>query len=260
MSTFAPKGRLACNPSTLQTADCSVLASPHWYIKKGEFLEAYKSFVRLRNTETQAARDLYYAFAQMRFERTLEGQGSYVARIFQLFTIPRVRRATLASFVVMVGLRLVWTRVSLVNCADKTKIAQQMCGVNVVAFYSATIFVEAGSTVTEALAATCGFALIVLVFGFVAVFTIDTFGRRALLLTTFPAMFVTLLAAGFSLDIPSSSPAQLGMIATFIYIFTAFYVAGEGAIPYVYSSEVFPLSHRGKYPVIGRRSSRRLNE
>ena len=122
-----------------------------------------------------------------------------------------------------------------------------MCGSNIVAFYSATIFVQAGSTVTEALAATCGFALIVLLFAFVAVFTIDTFGRRSLLLTTFPFLFITLLAAGFCFYIDVKNPAHLGLIATFIYIFAAFYAAGEGAIPYVYSSEVFPLSHRGTY-------------
>lgn len=113
------------------------------------------------------------------------------------------------------------------------------------AFYSATIFVEAGATVTEALAATCGFALVVLVFAFVAVYTIDSFGRRSLLLLTFPFLFLTLLAAGFCFYIDASNPAHIGLIATFIYIFAAFYAAGEGAVPYVYSSEVFPLSHRG---------------
>lgn len=128
-----------------------------------------------------------------------------------------------------------------------TQIAQQMCGTNIVAFYSATIFVQAGATITQALAATCGYALIVLMFAFVAVFTIDTFGRRALLLTTFPFMFLALLGAGFSFYIEATNPAHLGVVATFIYIFAMFYAAGEGAVPFVYTSEVFPLSHRGMF-------------
>lgn len=144
-----------------------------------------------------------------------------------MFTIPRVRRATLASFVVM--------------------LAQQMCGINIVAFYSSTIFQEAGASVTEALFASWGFGLVNFLFAFPAVFTIDTYGRRALLLFTFPQMAWTLLAAGFSFYIPGDSKAHLGCIALFVFLFAAFYSPGEGPVPYAYSAEVFPLSHRGMF-------------
>ena len=54
----------------------------------------------------------------------------------------------------------------------------------------------------------------------------------------------TLLAAGLSNLIPSSSPAHLGLIALFVFLFAAFYSPGEGPVPFTYSAEVFPLSHR----------------
>lgn len=54
----------------------------------------------------------------------------------------------------------------------------------------------------------------------------------------------TLLAAGMCFYIPESSRAHLGMIAFFIYLFDAFYSPGEGPVPFTYSAEVFPLSHR----------------
>jgi hypothetical protein len=44
--------------------------------------------------------------------------------------------------------------------------------------------------------------------------------------------------------IPKSSNAHLGLIALFIYLFDAFYSPGEGPVPFTYSAEVFPLSHR----------------
>lgn len=53
-----------------------------------------------------------------------------------------------------------------------------------------------------------------------------------------------LLAAGFCFYIPYDSPAHLGMIAFFIFVFAAFYSPGEGPVPFTYSAEVFPLSHR----------------
>lgn len=82
------------------------------------------------------------------------------------------------------------------------------------------------------------------VFAFPALYTIDTWGRRTLLLATFPFMFLTLLGTGMSFYIPSSSSAHLGMIAFFIFAFVAFYSPGEAPCAFVYSAEVFPLSHR----------------
>jgi hypothetical protein len=74
--------------------------------------QAYKSLRRLRHHELQAARDLYYINAQLQIEASIIGQSNYFTRFVELFTIPRCRRATLASFTVM--------------------IAQQMCGINIV--------------------------------------------------------------------------------------------------------------------------------
>ncbi|KAK8210315.1 hypothetical protein M8818_003483 [Zalaria obscura] len=199
--------------------------SPRWYIKKGKYLKAYKSLKRLRNTELQAARDLYYIFAQLRIEASLvTRKTNYVSRFTELFTIPRVRRATLASFTVM--------------------IAQQMCGINIIAFYSSTVFQQAGASVTNSLLASWGFGLVNFVFAWPAIWTIDTFGRRSLLLFTFPQMAWTLLAAGLCYLIPTQSSAHLGLVALFIYLFAAFYSPGEGPVPFTYSAEVFPLSHR----------------
>lgn len=198
--------------------------SPRWYMKKGRYREAYQSLLRLRNTPLQAARDLYYVHAQLIEESAIIGESNYLTRFIELFTIPRVRRATLASFTVM--------------------LAQQMCGINIIAFYSSSVFVSAGSTELTALLASFGFGLVNFVFAFPAIWTIDTFGRRALLLFTFPNMAWTLLAAGLCFLIPDSSRAHLGLVSLFIFMFAAFYSPGEGPVPFTYSAEVFPLSHR----------------
>ncbi|CBX98508.1 similar to sugar transporter [Plenodomus lingam JN3] len=199
--------------------------SPRWYMKKGKYTQAFKSLRRLRNNDIQAARDLYYIHAQLRVENSLISlKTNIVTRFIQLFTIPRLRRATVASGVVM--------------------IAQQMCGINIIAFYSSTIFEKAGASVTISLIASMGFGLVNFVFAFPALWTIDTFGRRTLLLFTFPQMAWTLLAAGLCYLIPQSSAAHLGLVALFVYLFGAWYSPGEGPVPFTYSAEVFPLSHR----------------
>ncbi|KAL8704121.1 MAG: hypothetical protein Q9201_002705 [Fulgogasparrea decipioides] len=129
--------------------------SPRWYIKKHRYHDAFRSLQRLRNTPLQAARDLYYINAQVQLEEKMLGDadilisdgkeyttssGRYATRFIQLFTIARIRRATLAAFVVM--------------------IAQQMCGINIMAFYSSTLFKDAKASERSALLVSWGFGLI----------------------------------------------------------------------------------------------------
>ncbi|EPS34365.1 hypothetical protein PDE_09329 [Penicillium oxalicum 114-2] len=190
---------------------------------------AFESLVRLRNTRLQAARDLYMIHATMVEERKMLAASGFAksnnvfVRFVELFTVPRLRRAVQASGVVM--------------------IAQQMCGINIISFYSSTIFSLAGADNIHALLASFGFGLINFVFAWPAVWTIDTYGRRTLLLFTFPNMCWTLLCAGFCFWIRGKT-VQLASIALFIYLFDACYSPGEGPVPFTYSAEVFPLSHR----------------
>ncbi|KAF5022002.1 hypothetical protein F66182_5959 [Fusarium sp. NRRL 66182] len=198
--------------------------SPRWYMKKNRYGDAMRSLLRLRNHPIQAARDLYYIHAQLEVELDFIGHANYLKRFIELFTIPRVRRATVASFVVM--------------------IAQQMCGINIIAFYSTSVFRDAGASDNQALLASMGFGLVNFVFAWPAVWTIDTFGRRSLLLFTFPQMAWTLLAAGLCTLIPGTGGLHMALVALFVYLFAAFYSPGEGPVPFTYSAEVFPLSHR----------------
>jgi sugar porter (SP) family MFS transporter len=200
--------------------------SPRWYMKKNRYVDAMKCLLRLRKHPIQAGRDLYYIHIQLELEDQFikRGRGNYVKKFAELFYIPRLRRASLAAFTVM--------------------IAQQMCGINIIAFYSTTVFKDAGFSEFDALLASCGFGFVNFVFAFPAIWAIDTFGRRSLLLSTFPLMVLALLGAGLGSLIPGNSSAHLGLVALFIYLFAAFYSPGEGPIPFTYSAEVFPLSHR----------------
>lgn len=57
----------------------------------------------------------------------------------------------------------------------------------VVAYYSTEIFLAANFSEMSALCASLGFGVINFLFALPAFWTIDSFGRRNLLLTTFPA-------------------------------------------------------------------------
>jgi len=206
--------------------------SPRWLMKKQRYSDAYNSLIRLRFTKLQAARDLYFIHVQLKEESKIITAENYFKRFSNLFAVPRVRRATVAITVVM--------------------IAQQMCGINIMSFYSSTIFVEAGTTAKQALYASIGFGAINFVCAIPAVFIIDKIGRRSLLLITFPIMAICLLCAGFGFLAPNeivngesqATKGKLAIIALFIYLFTAAYSIGEGPVPFVYSAEAAPLANR----------------
>lgn len=175
-------------------------------MKKGRYQESFRSFCRIRNTEMMAARDLYYAHRQVIEEKNAFGGQSLLRRMADLLAVPRLRRATLASSWIV--------------------ISQQFSGINIMAFYSSTIFQQAGYSARDCLLASMGFGLVMFIFAFPAVYMTDTFGRRNLLLATFPNMAWCLLAAGLCFMMDASSGARVPLIAFFIYLFTAMYGPG----------------------------------
>lgn len=117
--------------------------SPRWLISKGRYVDAYDSLCKYRNSPLQAARDLFFIDCLLVEERAAStGKNRYV----ELFTVGRNRRAAIASGILM--------------------FMQQFCGINVIAYYSSTIFQESGFSVTQALIASLGFGTLNFVFVF----------------------------------------------------------------------------------------------
>lgn len=149
----------------------------------------------------------YYAHCQVVAERDAFAGKSLAHRVWELFAVPRLRRAMISSSIIV--------------------ISQQFSGINAIAFYSSTIFSEAGYSTRACLLASLGYGLVTFVFAFPAIWTMDTFGRRNLLLFTFPNMAWCLLGAGCCFLIPAESSARVPLIAFFIYLFGVFYGPGK---------------------------------
>ncbi|KAJ7151459.1 sugar transporter [Mycena crocata] len=199
--------------------------SPRWLMKHGKHDQAFHSFLRLRAHPIIAARDFYLSYVIYQ-EEIREARGAnYFSRLKDCFTVPRIRRANYGASTVM--------------------LAQQMCGINIISFYSSTIFRNVGFTADQALFASLGYGALQFVFTIPTVFMIDTQGRRKLCLITFPLMCLFLLAAGLSLlKTEGSAAVRLGPVVLFVYLFTIMYSFGEGPVAFQYSAEVFPTVQR----------------
>ncbi|KAL0934715.1 MFS myo-inositol transporter [Colletotrichum truncatum] len=193
--------------------------SPRWYMEKGKYQKAFRSISRLRNHRIQATRDMYYAHKLLEVETQARSGRNWK----EFFTVRRNRRAATFSYFVM--------------------FMQQFCGINVVMYYSTQIFQDGGFPRSDALLTSMGMGLVNWLFAIPAFYTIDTFGRRNLLLVTFPLMAISLIFTGFSFYIAEGT-ARLACIATGIYIFAAVYSPGAGPVPFTYCAEAFPLHIR----------------
>ena len=204
--------------------------SPRWLLLKARqgktayYAKAFDSLCDLRHSNLQAARDLFLIHHLLDGEEAIKKGRN---RFFELWSVDRNRRALIASLTVM--------------------FLQQICGVNVMAFYSsevlAKVFGGGVKGAKKALLGSMGFGILNFVFALPAVYTIDTFGRRNLLLCTFPflALFQLFTSIGSLHHFQDHSATQTGLILTGMYMFSVFYSPGEGPVPFVYSAESMPL-------------------
>ncbi|RKF65079.1 putative metabolite transport protein YwtG [Erysiphe neolycopersici] len=196
--------------------------SPRWYMSKGRVANAYESMVQLRFNKVQAARDVFYIYTLLEAEKTGVNLGQN--KLKEMFTVPRNRRALQASEIVM--------------------FLQQFCGANIIGYYSTAIFLRAGFSEVSSLGASLGWGTINFLFSIPAIYTIDTYGRRKLLLMTLPLMSICMLFIGFSFWI--EGPAQIACVALGIFLFAICYSPGASAVPFTYSAEAYPLYIRSE--------------
>jgi MFS transporter, SP family, xylose:H+ symportor len=119
---------------------------------------------------------------------------------------------------------------------------QQAVGINVVLYYAPTIFKGLGFGNDAAMWQTVIMGFINIIFTLVAIFTVDKFGRKPLLIIGSTGMAIGMFAIG------ALAYFQIIGISTliFIVIYTAAFMMSWGPICWVLISEIFPNTIRGK--------------
>ena len=117
---------------------------------------------------------------------------------------------------------------------------QQFVGVNVVLYYAANIFRNMGSSIDSSMIQTIIVGTVNLVFTVLAIFTVDRFGRKPLMIIGGVGMAVSMVALGFSFYF-----GKLGIGALiFMLTYTASFAMSWGPVTWVLLSEIFPNSVR----------------
>lgn len=246
--------------------------SPRYYMR-GEKIsynpsKAFTMLKVLRGCDLLAQRDIYVLYKAIEREHSSLGlsypphhqrsrtnqEGGKITlgtRFIQLFTQQRLRNAMISTSTV--------------------DLAQQLCGINFGQFYSGPFFsliISGPQNFKLAIGLSIILGAINFFFGWPAMKTIDTLGRRKWLIATLP--FMTFFMLGGTLTaVASSHPnsnntngtitdpnsnADLGgsefdtkavaIIAVWMYLHAIAYSPGLGPIPFTLASESFPLPHR----------------
>ena len=116
----------------------------------------------------------------------------------------------------------------------------QLSGINFVLYYAPEILEQAGLGGKESLFNSIAIGIVNLVFTFIGIRLLDKLGRRQLIIIGSIGYIISLVMVGlcFQLDLGST------LTLTFICTFVASHAIGQGAVIWVFISEIFPNSVR----------------
>jgi sugar porter (SP) family MFS transporter len=127
-------------------------------------------------------------------------------------------------------------------------IFNQVSGINAIIYYSPRIFEMTGLGINSSLLSTAGLGLVNFVFTLVAMNFIDRIGRRTLMLIGSFGLIFTLAMVAWSFY-----AAQFNgwAVPVFLFIYIGFFAFSQGAVIWVFISEIFPNQVRAKGQTLG---------
>ncbi len=119
---------------------------------------------------------------------------------------------------------------------------QQAVGINVVLYYAPRIFENMGATGDASMLQTVVMGIVNIIFTVVAIFTVDKWGRKPLLIVGSVGMMIGMIALA-----ALSFSGAIGLAAlVFIIIYTASFMMSWGPICWVLIAEIFPNTIRSQ--------------
>ncbi len=112
----------------------------------------------------------------------------------------------------------------------------QLSGINFVIYYAPRIFEAAGLANSTALLSSVGIGVVNLVFTMLGIMLIDRAGRRQLMLYGSIGYIVTLSVVSWAFYTGAGGT----IVVLFLFVFIASHAIGQGAIIWVFISEIFP--------------------
>lgn len=206
-------------PALMFAALCVGLPeSPRWLIVRKKDLAGGLAVLKKVNAgSTEEELDVMY--------REIVASGKDETRSGTLFTRRLVKPVLLAVFIAFFN---------------------QLSGINAILYFAPRIFEMAGLGSQAALLQSVGIGIVSLVFTFVGLWLIDRLGRRKLLFIGSVGYIVSLGLTSWAF-----SSGNVAMVPVYIFAFIAAHAIGQGAVIWVFISEIFPNQQRAFGQALG---------
>ena len=122
----------------------------------------------------------------------------------------------------------------------------QLSGINAILYFAPRIFKEAGFEAQAGLLQSVGLGVTNLVFTLLGIYLIDRAGRRTLLLIGSAGYIASLGACAWAF-----ASGNLSVVPACLFAFIAAHAVGQGAVIWVFISEIFPQAARGLGQSVG---------
>ncbi len=186
--------------------------SPRWLLtKKGDMDAASKILKELMNTQL-----LNETLEAIQSEIKREGRGKEENFFSKRFRFPILLAFLLAMF-------------------------NQLSGINFILYYAPSILEKAGFATSGSLLSSVSIGGVNLLFTFIGLYLIDRAGRRTLMYIGSIGYIISLVLVAYGFYSDASAYFNL----SFILLFIASHAVGQGAVIWVFISEIFPNSVRG---------------
>jgi sugar porter (SP) family MFS transporter len=124
----------------------------------------------------------------------------------------------------------------------------QLSGINAIIYYAPRIFEMTGLGKSSALLSSAGVGLINFLFTLLAMNFIDRFGRRTLMLIGSIGLIITLGLVSFAFFTQSFEGYA---VPIYLFVYIAFFAFSQGAVIWVFISEIFPNQVRAYGQALG---------
>lgn len=122
----------------------------------------------------------------------------------------------------------------------------QMAGINAIIYFAPRIFEMTGLGKSSALLSSAGIGLINFIFTFIALNLIDRYGRRTLMWIGTVVLILTLSLVSYAFF-----TERFGLVPVYLFVYIAFFGLSQGAVIWVFISEIFPNAVRASGQALG---------
>ncbi len=186
--------------------------SPRWLLVNGREIEAFQYLQKINTPEV----------AQLEIDQAMENIKEESGSIKELFS-PVYRVA------LIIGLALPFL--------------SQVSGINAIIYFGPSILDKAGFSLGDALGGQVTIGIVNVLFTFVAIFTVDKWGRKPLLILGISGAVFALVVLGFLFKL---NIVEGPWILFFILLFIACFAFSFGPVSWIIISEIFPNAIRGR--------------